>query len=146
MEHVLGLSGRRPSSRAFTLVEMLVVIAVIAILAALLMAGFTGLVFASARLVLPESWSLLLGLAVAFGTQVWSTASRGVWSHTWELLLLGVVVYHLLSNAVRGSRLSGMLLSTALAWAYVTRPTASISLGKTLTPPEMIMSLARSER
>ena len=98
------------------------------ILAALLMAGFTGLVFASARLVLPESWSLLLGLAVAFGTQVWSTASRGVWSHTWELLLLGVVVHHLLSNAVRGSRLSGMLLSTALAWAYVTRPTASISL------------------
>lgn len=98
------------------------------ILAALLMAGFTALVFSSARLVLPESWSLLVSLAVAFGSQVWSTASRGVWSHTWELLLLGVAVHHLLSNAVRGSRLSGALLSTALAWAYVTRPTAAISL------------------
>jgi len=98
------------------------------IVAALVMAGFTGLVFASARLALPASWSLWLSLAVALGTQVWSTASRGLWSHTWELLLLGIAVHHLLSNAMRGSRISGMLLSTVLAWAYFTRPTAATSI------------------
>src|SRR6266498_5071475 len=65
-------------------------------LAAILMAALAAIFYWMARLVLPINWSVVLALAGAFATQVWSTASRALWSDTWGILLLGIVVWMLL--------------------------------------------------
>jgi hypothetical protein len=99
------------------------------VLASLLMAIFTVIVFAMCRLLLVERWGLVICFSAAFGTQVWSTASRAMWSHTWELVLIGLVVYQLLAHEVTKRKLNPILLATLLAWAYFTRPTSAIAIG-----------------
>ena len=96
-------------------------------LASLLMAAFAVLIFFSGRLLLPLSWSLLIAFGAAFGTQVLSTASRGVWSDTWGILLVGIVVWMLLANE-SGCQIRPMLLATLLAWSYIVRPTNSLAV------------------
>jgi hypothetical protein len=99
------------------------------ILAGGLMAALAALLFATARLVLPLRWSVVVALAAALGTQIWSTASRALWSHTWGVFLFGVVVFILLQQERRGRPLTtgrAALLATVLAWAYFTRPTNAI--------------------
>ena len=97
-------------------------------LAALLMAALALVFFCTARLVLTTLWSSIIALGGAFGTQVWSTASRGLWTHTWELLLIGVVIFLLLESETGRRKLKPVLLATVLAWAYFVRPTSSIAL------------------
>jgi hypothetical protein len=97
-------------------------------LAALLMAGLSAIFFYTARLVLPIRWSLLVALSGALGTQVWSTASRGLWSDTWGIFLLGIVIYILLASETGEARLRPALLATLLSWSYFVRPTASVSV------------------
>jgi hypothetical protein len=98
------------------------------ILAALLMAILTVVFFRTALLLLPLSWSIVLALGGAFSTQIWSTASRVLWSHTWEILLVGVVIYMLLSQEQRQVTGRPVLLATLLSWAYFVRPTSSIPI------------------
>ncbi len=93
------------------------------IVAALLMAGLASLFFYTARLLLPIWWSVVVALGGALGTQVYSTASRALWSHTWAILLLGIVVFLLLKAQVQKRRLSPVLLATLLSWTYFVRPT-----------------------
>src|ERR1700676_3180903 len=69
--------------------------------AALLMAVLTVVFFRTALLLLPLSWSVVLALGGAFSTQIWSTASRVLWSHTWQILLLGLAVYMLVAQEER---------------------------------------------
>jgi hypothetical protein len=97
-------------------------------LAALLMAALAAIFFYTARLVLPLGWSAAAALGAAFGTQVYSTASRALWSDTWGILLLGVVVLLLLRNEVKGRGLSPVLLASLLAWTYFVRPTFSVHI------------------
>jgi hypothetical protein len=97
-------------------------------LAAIVAAAYVVIVFLTARLVLSEGASLLVALAVALGTPVWSSASRALWSHTWDLVLLGLVVHHLLAVGTGRGRLRPVLLATLLAWSYFTRPTSAIAL------------------
>jgi hypothetical protein len=97
-------------------------------LAAILMAAFAALIFFSGRLLLPLGWSVLLAFSVALGTQVLSTASRGLWSDTWAILLIGFVVYMLLAQESGRRRIRPMLLATLLAWSYVVRPTNSLAV------------------
>jgi len=97
-------------------------------LASLLMAAFTVIVFLSARLLLPAGSSLLVAVVAAFGTQVYSTASRTLWSDSWALVLIGGVVYLLLRSAVRGDDRRLVLLATLESWAYFVRPTNSLAL------------------
>jgi len=97
-------------------------------LAPLLMALFTVLVYEIARAKLPPRWSLVCATVTALGTPVWSTASRSMWSHTWLLMLIGATAYLLVANAAGRVRLRGWLLGSLLAWAYFTRPTASIPI------------------
>jgi hypothetical protein len=92
-------------------------------LAAILMATFAALAFATSRLLLPELWSLAIAAAAAFGTQVFSTASRSVWSDTWGILLIGAGVFLLLDAASRKVPTRAALLGAALSLAYVVRPT-----------------------
>jgi hypothetical protein len=97
-------------------------------LAGLLMAAFTVIVFLTARLLLPVGPSLLVALVVAFGTQVYSTASRTLWSDSWALVLVGSAVYLLLRSAVRGDDRRLVWLATLESWAYLVRPTNGIAL------------------
>jgi hypothetical protein len=95
-------------------------------LAAVLMAALACIFFYTSRLVLPLSWSIVIALGGAFGTQVWSTASRSMWSHTWGILLLGIVLYMLLAQAAGRHRLRPVILATLLSWLYFVRPSNSI--------------------
>ena len=99
-----------------------------ALLAALLMAVLTSIFFFTARLVLTRGWSVLIALGAAFGTQVWSTASRALWSHTWEIVLLGLAIWMLLAAETGKHKLRPMALATLLAWSYFARPTGAVPI------------------
>lgn len=97
-------------------------------LAALLMALAAVIFFLTSRLILPLGWSIVIALGAALGTQVWSTASRGLWSHTWATFLSAIIVYLVLAAETGKRRLSPLLLATLLSWAYFVRPTANVSV------------------
>jgi len=63
---------------------------------------------------------------------VWSTASRGMWAHTWEMMLAGVVAYRLLAAAVRGAPIRPITLATLVSLMFFVRPVgalAAVSVG-----------------
>lgn len=99
-----------------------------AVIAALLMAALAAVLYLSARLLLPPAWSAALALGTAFGSSVWSTASRGLWSQTWEILLLACLLYLLLAHEAHGHRLRAGGLGALAALVYVVRPTGSIPI------------------
>ncbi len=94
-------------------------------LAALLMACFSVLAFATARLLLPVSWSALIGFATAFGTPVWSTASRAMWGHTWNIVLIGLIVYLLLAHETGRRMPNPALFASLVGFTYFVRPSNS---------------------
>lgn len=97
-------------------------------LAALLMAALAVIFFYTALVVLPPVWSVVVALGAAFGTQVWSTASRALWTDTWGIVLLGVVVLLLLAHETRKRPLHPIWLASLLAWTYFVRPTNAIHI------------------
>jgi hypothetical protein len=97
-------------------------------LAALLMAGFAVVIYLTAQLLLPARWSLVVTFASAFGTQVFSTTSRAMWSDTWGVFLVGLAVFEVFRSAVRGKSPNLPLLATIEVLAYVVRPTNSLVL------------------
>ena len=97
-------------------------------LAPLLMALFAVIVYFTGRLILSLNWSVLMALATAFGTQVWSNASRAVWSQTWGMVVLGIVVWLLLRAETRKAEPPAILLATCLSWMYFIRHTFSTSI------------------
>ena len=97
-------------------------------LAAFLMAALSCIFFYTARLILPTGWSVFVALGGALGTQVYSTASRAMWSHTWGILLLGIVAFLLLRLEARQRGPSPVLLASLLSWLYFIRPTFAVSI------------------
>lgn len=97
-------------------------------LAAILMALLACIFFLTARLVLPTSWSVVLALSGSLGTQIYSTASRALWSDTWGILLLGVAIFLLLAHETGRRRCNPVLLATLLAWTYFVRPTFVLAI------------------
>lgn len=97
-------------------------------LAALLMAFLAGIFFHTARLLLPPGWSAIVALGGALGTQVYSTASRALWSDTWGITLLGLVVFLLLAHETGRLRLNPLLLASLLSWMYFVRPTFAVPI------------------
>ncbi|HUQ32782.1 MAG TPA: hypothetical protein VM095_11730 [Pyrinomonadaceae bacterium] len=97
-------------------------------LAALLMAALAVIFFYTARLMLPLNWSVVAAAGGALGTQVYSTASRALWSDTWGILLLGFVVFLLLRNEVGKRAFNPILLASLLSWMYFVRPTFSVHI------------------
>lgn len=97
-------------------------------LAAILMAVLACVFFYTARLVLPVRWSALIALGGTLGTQIWSTASRGMWSETWGTLLLAMVLRMLLKQDIGKESLRPVLLGTLVSWLYFVRPTYSIHI------------------
>lgn len=96
-------------------------------LAALAMGVLVGGSFAVARLLLGPGASVGVAAALALSTQVWSTASRGLWSHTFSILLVGIALALLLRAELRGARLRPVLLGTLIGWAWWVRPTAVVA-------------------
>lgn len=97
-------------------------------IAALLMAALAAVFFYTSRLALPRAWSIVIAIGGVFGTQIFSTASRVLWTDTWGTLLLGLALLMILRRAVGGKKLSGIVLATLLAWAYFVRPTYSVHI------------------
>jgi len=97
-------------------------------LASLLMALLTVLFFLTARLILPLKWSLAVAVFGAFGTQVWSTATRALWAHTWMIFLLGIILLMLVAHETKGTRLRPIVLATLLSWMFFVRPTAIVPI------------------
>jgi hypothetical protein len=97
-------------------------------LAALLMAALAVIFFYTARLMLPLSWSVVTAAGGALGTQVYSTASRALWSDTWGILLLGIVVFLLLRHETGKRTFNAVLLASLLSWMYFVRPTFSVHI------------------
>jgi hypothetical protein len=97
-------------------------------LAALLMAALAVVFFITSRLLLPRRLSVVVALGGALGTQVWSTASRALWSDTWGIFLLGLVILQLVADATGRARLRPLLLVTLLAWLYFVRPTYALPI------------------
>lgn len=88
----------------------------------------TGVIFYfTARLILQKGMSLVI-VAAALGTQIWSTASRQVESHTWMILLLAIAIYHLFGSKLERFRINGVFLGAVLSWMYFVRPTAAVDV------------------
>lgn len=98
------------------------------VLAPLLMAGLSVIIFFTSRLIIPFGWSVLVAVAAAFGTQVLSTASRVVWSQTWGILILGFVIWLIIRSEVTKARLRPVLLATCLSCLYFVRPTFGVAI------------------
>jgi hypothetical protein len=98
------------------------------VIAALLVTLFGALVYAQARLLLTETWSVGLALAAVFSTQGWSVASRALYSHTWQIALVAAALLLVLRHARGRGALHPAWLATLLSWAYFTRPTAALSV------------------
>jgi hypothetical protein len=97
-------------------------------LAALLMAALIGLFFYTSSLALPSGLSAIIALSAAFGTQVWSTTSRAMYTDTWALLLLGIVILMLAAYEINGRQLNPVLLASLLSWMYFVYPLYSVHL------------------
>ncbi len=96
------------------------------VLAALLMASLVIVFFWTALLALNWRWSAIVAIGAGLGTQVWSTASRGMWAHTWEMMLGGLVVYLLFASALRRSSVRPIALATLLSWMFFVRPVGAV--------------------
>lgn len=99
-----------------------------AIIAAVLMAALAVVWYLTSRLLLPVGASVAIASSAALGTQVWSTASRALWSHTWLIFLLGLVIWMLAKAELKPEKLRPMLLATPLSWMYLVRPTAGLPI------------------
>lgn len=97
-------------------------------LAALLMAGYSLVVFRMALVLLSVGPAATIALGTAFGTQVWSTASRAMWAHTWFIFLGGLVAYSLLKREIGHKSFGPIVLATLLSWMYFVRPTGTIPI------------------
>lgn len=97
-------------------------------LAALLSAVTVAILFTAARRRLSWRASLLTATAAALATPIWSSASRALWSHTWLLVLMALVVAELLRRDPGAQPLRAVPLGTLLGLAYWVRPTAAVPI------------------
>jgi hypothetical protein len=126
--HLRGISAVRPDGTYNITGEL----ALDSKLAFLLMAAFATIVYFTARLVLPIAWCVAITLVSAFGTQVFSTTSRSMWSDTWGIVLVSAGAFLLLRSTVQAKRPDFTLLATLDAWAYIVRPTNALVLAGTV--------------
>ena len=122
--NTLGVSAVNPDGTYNPRGEMIIETS----LAALLMASLAVVFLITARLLLPLGWSIAITLGGILGTQVYSTASRALWSDTWGLLIMGVAVSALLAREAGRWSLHPAILASLLALAYFVRPTAVVPI------------------
>jgi len=93
---------------------------------AFLMAGLTCIFLWTGLQFLPLSWAATVAAGAAFGTPIWSTATRALWSHTWEVLLAGALISLIVKTEVACRPFPSVRAATLLSWMYFVRPTSSI--------------------
>ncbi|MBV8055736.1 MAG: hypothetical protein JO071_10900 [Deltaproteobacteria bacterium] len=71
-------------------------------------------------------WSVILAAGGALGSQIWSSASRTLWSQSWEVLLTSYIVLLLLNADEK--EVHSYWLGSLLAWGFFVRPTAAVSI------------------
>jgi hypothetical protein len=98
------------------------------LLAAALMAVAVWIFYKIARVLLPLEPALLIAAGGGLGSQIWSTASRGLWSHTWMVVLISATLWMLIGKELGEGRVYPLLMATLMGWAYFVRPTASLSI------------------
>jgi len=81
-----------------------------------------------AMALVPIRVALLLSLALAFASPMWSIMSRSLWSQTWATLLMFVAVGLVVRSDGRGRHWSPWLLGTVLTWVYFTRASVSLQI------------------
>jgi hypothetical protein len=96
--------------------------------AAVVSASAVSVFFLTSTLALDLTWSSLIAVGAGLGTQVWSTASRGMWQHTWEIMLGSLVVYLLMAAELRAARMRPVLLASLLSWMFFVRPTGGVAV------------------
>jgi len=96
------------------------------LLSSTIVALTTVMLFLTARMYLGIGGSVALALLFAFGTSAWSTASRALWQHGPDMLMLAAALY-LLSLAGRRPAVLPWV-AAPLVFAYFMRPTSSIPL------------------
>ena len=121
---LVGVSPVNPDGSYNRVKEIIIQVGI----ACFLMAALASILYLTSRLILPFWWSVIVALSGVLGTQVWSTASRGLWSHTWGILLLGWVVLMLVRQETGNRTLNPILMATLLSWTYFVRPTNSVSI------------------
>lgn len=95
-------------------------------LAALAMATAGIVFFGIALAVLPPRRAAIVAAAGLFASPVFSTASRSLWSQTLALLLVGAALWLLVRGLRSGTSIRPIALASALAWAWLCRPTAAV--------------------
>lgn len=93
-----------------------------------LMAALTCVFFATAMMLLPVWWSVVVALGASLGSQILSTATRGLWSHDWEIFLYGLMAHSILNSEHRGARFRPLWIATLVAWVYFVRPTGVVAI------------------
>lgn len=122
--NAVGVSAATPDGRLNLAGE----IRIERLIASVLMAALMCVFFAMAVTMLPVSWSVVVALGASMGSQILSTASRGLWSHTWEVFLYGLIAHSILNTEHRGARLRPVWLGTLVAWTYCVRPTGAVAI------------------
>ncbi|MEQ8822406.1 MAG: hypothetical protein RLY93_19395 [Sumerlaeia bacterium] len=96
-------------------------------IAAFLMAGLGVVFLAMGRAAgLNLRWAVGVALLLALATSVYSTASRGLWSHTWGMVFCGLALLRLLKFEQGLAPLQPWLVATLLSWAFFMRPTYAV--------------------
>jgi len=117
---------RHPVLRAFLAGDLFASNVVVQSLAASLYAALAAaLLYGLLRRFLPPRPATAFALAFAFGTPMWSIASRGLWQHG-PLLLLLLIVFDMLLRARDGKPEIIDYVSLPLAAAFTIRPTAAL--------------------
>jgi hypothetical protein len=98
------------------------------VIASLLMASLAAIFFLTAKLRLAQTPSVWIAIGAAFGSQVWSTASRSLWSHSFEIFLMGCVIWMLVRDADRKRTTNPIAMATLLSWAFFCRPIVAIPI------------------
>jgi hypothetical protein len=103
-------------------------IAIETMLSALLMAGLTLIIFETALLMVSPLESLVIAVGTAFGTQIWSSASRALWSQTWFVLFEAILIFVILKSEKERTKFHPIIIATLLSLMYFVRPTASVTI------------------
>ena len=96
-----------------------------ALLGALVTAAGALVVLRLARRELPLAPALGVALAAAFGSSLWSVASRALWTHTFAVVLVGLAWLELL-RWDDGERRRPLWLGALLSAAFWVRPTSAL--------------------
>ncbi len=96
--------------------------------AAVVTAGTVALLYLVARFFLSAGWALPLTAVFAFGTSLFSTASRPYWSHAWAVFFLSLGMFCLLAPVSRRPWLRDVVGATALSWSFFCRPPLALAV------------------